>query len=242
MFRNGSVHCNGYKRVRDAFFGRQLFSRAPETENTQLPPHHMRAPRRAHGKLLFARRRRHWLPMRATRLLALHWPYKGTTSLFAAMGCLPSSVSRDAEPDEGERMTTEASTDRSSSSHWQRPAAVRRRRLFSGSHRAFNGDGCAQKKTPKTEADRMSLLDALSEGTLLGALASQELNELIDYMEVVVMQQGQKCDLGGCLCVVLEGEVERSSGTHSNDESGGVSQKHIAGAVFGQVGLFDNSG
>lgn len=180
--------------------------------------------------------------MRATRLLALHWPYKGTTPLFAAMGCLPSSVSRDAEPDEGERITTESSTDRSSSSHWQRPAAVRRRRLFSGSHRAFNGDGCAQKKTPKTEADRMSLLDALSEGTLLGALASQELNELIDYMEVVVMQQGQKCDLGGCLCVVLEGEVERSSGTHSNDESGGVSQKHIAGAVFGQVGLFDNSG
>ena len=104
------------------------------------------------------------------------------------MGCLPSSVSRDAEPDEGERITTESSTDRSSSSHWQ------------------------------------------------------ELNELIDYMEVVVMQQGQKCDLGGCLCVVLEGEVERSSGTHSNDESGGVSQKHIAGAVFGQVGLFDNSG
>ena len=56
------------------------------------------------------------------------------------------------------------------------------------------------------------------------------------------MQQGQKCDLAGCLGVVLEGEVERSSGTHSSDESGGVSQKHIAGAVFGQVGLFDNNG
>ncbi len=161
------------------------------------------------------------------------------------MGCVLSSGSRAAEPDErlaGGRTAPDCSVERSKSKQRRSISAVGRRKVFSGSSVNGEDDHAAPKKTQKSECDRQSLRAALCEGTLLGALSPQELDEMIDYMDVVVMRQGQGCDLGGCLCVVLEGEVEASSTMHSNETGDGVAHKYTAGAVLGQVGLFDDSG
>ena len=161
------------------------------------------------------------------------------------MGCVLSSGSRAAEPDErlaGGRTAPEGSLERTKSKQRRSITGLGRRKVFSGSA----GDGeevnAAPKKTPKTAPDRITLRAALCEGTLLGALSSQELDEMIDYMDVVAMQKGQECDLGGCLCVVLEGQVKASSGSQLMVAISGVSHKYTTGAVLGQVGLFDDSG
>eukprot|EP00900_Chrysochromulina_parva_P017310 jgi/Chrpa1/25580/Chrysochromulina_OHIO_Genome00008299-RA len=161
------------------------------------------------------------------------------------MGCVFSSGSRAAEPDErlaGGRTAPDGSMERTKSKQRRSITGLGRRKVFSGSA----GDGeevnAAPKKTPKTAPDRITLRAALCEGTLLGALSSQELDEMIDYMDVVAMQKGQECDLGGCLCVVLEGQVKASSGSQLMVAISGVAHKYTTGAVLGQVGLFDDSG
>ena len=160
------------------------------------------------------------------------------------MGCVLSSGSREAEPDEshaGGRTAPDGSFTQSKTKPRRSitGTAVGRRKVFSGSRLDGEGGNSAPKKTQKTEADRNQLRAALCEGTLLGALVSQELDEMIDYMDVVVLRNAQEVDLGGCLCVVLEGEVQAGSGEKVSDR---VSRKYTVGAVFGQVGLFDDSG
>ena len=120
-----------------------------------------------------------------------------------------------------------------------RRGSVTRRKVFAGS-RLGGDDVKAPRKTPKSDADRAKLRSALREGTLLGALSNYELDEMIDFMDVVSLKQGQECDLGGCLCVVLEGEVQAMTSAHKDLEERDK-KRFTSGTVFGQVGLFDDS-
>ena len=166
------------------------------------------------------------------------------------MGCVLSSASQDAEADGGKSSATgrtapdileDKSKHRSSRSFSMRSGgAIARRKVFSGSQLDPDDERKAPRKLHKSESERNILREALREGTLLGALGAYELGEMIDYMEIINLKQGQDCDLRGCLCVMLEGEVQTK--TNSSPEcSEKAARRFLQGAVFGQVGLFDDS-
>ena len=71
---------------------------------------------------------------------------------------------------------------------------------------------------------------------MLSALNAYELDEMIDFMDVVPLKSGQECDLTGSLCVVVDGAVLiNPQATESKDS---LPDRFTAGQVFGQVGLF----
>jgi len=80
---------------------------------------------------------------------------------------------------------------------------------------------------------------ALKENTLLGALGSFELDEMIDYFEAITLKPGQRCDVRGNLCIVLDGAVSLSV-DDASDESRQTT-RFTSGGVFGQYGLFHDS-
>lgn len=89
------------------------------------------------------------------------------------------------------------------------------------------------RKINKSEADRRVVRGALQEGTVLSALSEHELEEMIDFMEVVQIRAGQSCNLSGALCVVLEGTV-------STNPQMADAESFTTGRAFGQVGLFQD--
>ena len=118
---------------------------------------------------------------------------------------------------------------------------IARRKVFSSSR--LDGDRGIKEppKIPKTPSEHSQVRSALCEGTLLGALADYEIDELIDYMDIVSVRAGEECDLSGCLCVVLEGAVRTSSTAEVANSSDSLVKHFEPGSVFGQVGLFDDS-
>ena len=90
----------------------------------------------------------------------------------------------------------------------RRRGTVTRRRVFSSSRLGHEGsDARAPHRHVKSDADRFVVRDALKEQTILSALALYDLDEMIEFMEVVNLKAGQSIDLSGCLCVVLEGSA-----------------------------------
>lgn len=122
----------------------------------------------------------------------------------------------------------------------QRGGSISRKKIFSGSRISGSGDGTAVRKSAKSEADRKILKAALKENTLLGALGAFELDEMIDYFEAVTLKQGERCDVNGNLCVVLDGAVELSASTGPGTTKG-TNERFSSGGVFGQYGLFHDS-
>ena len=94
------------------------------------------------------------------------------------------------------------------------------------------------RKISKTEPDRLLIRQALQEGTVLSALSVYELDEVIDFMQVVTFTAGQTCDLSGALCVVVEGTVSINPEITENSITASSADSYAAGQVFGQVGLF----
>jgi len=82
---------------------------------------------------------------------------------------------------------------------------------------------------------------ALKENTLLGALNTFELDEMIDFFEAVTLKAGQKCDVNGNLCVVLEGSVEFTTASEPSLNGSPRCERFASGGVFGQHGLFHDS-
>jgi CRP-like cAMP-binding protein/tRNA A-37 threonylcarbamoyl transferase component Bud32 len=117
----------------------------------------------------------------------------------------------------------------------EHPGNVTRRRIFAGSRVGGNQGAPIPHKVTKTEADQLLVRGVLQERTLLGALSSYELDEMIGFMDVVSLKAGESCDLSGSLCVVLEGAVVL------NATSTQPTERHTSRSVFGQVGLFNDS-
>jgi len=97
------------------------------------------------------------------------------------------------------------------------------------------------RKSLKSESDRNLVKGALKENTLLGALNTFELDEMIDFFEAVTLKAGQKCDVNGNLCVVLEGSVEFTTASEPSLNGSPRCERFASGGVFGQHGLFQTA-
>ena len=120
-----------------------------------------------------------------------------------------------------------------------------RRKVFSSSRLGHEGtDARLPHKYIKSDADRLIVRDALKEQTILSALAPYDLDEMIEFMEIVSLKSGQSIDLSGCLCVVLEGSAIIMNPTQHDAADPPLHasrEAYDAGHVFGQVGLFHDS-
>ena len=125
-----------------------------------------------------------------------------------------------------------------------RTGNVTRRKVFTlSSLGGRDSERGMPRKVNKSEDDRRILRTALQNNTVLSALNSYELDEMIDFMDVVPIKAGQGCNLSGCLCVVLEGAVVINPDLDSDDSDGYAGGERFVGRgdrhdVFGQVGLF----
>ena len=118
----------------------------------------------------------------------------------------------------------------------ERSSSVTRRKVFSLSGMGRDTEARLPRKVNKSDDVRRLVRRALQEGTVLSALNAYELDEMIDFMDVVPLKSGQECDLTGSLCVVVDGAVLiNPQATESKDS---LPDRFTAGQVFGQVGLF----
>ena len=144
---------------------------------------------------------------------------------------------REANNQEGLKATRPPRLSRNESHTRAKPGGVTRRKVFTTS--SMRGEERSMpRKISKTEPDRLLIRQALQEGTVLSALSVYELDEVIDFMQVVTFTAGQTCDLSGALCVVVEGTVSINPEITENSITASSADSYAAGQVFGQVGLF----
>ncbi|KAL1518772.1 hypothetical protein AB1Y20_003056 [Prymnesium parvum] len=93
-------------------------------------------------------------------------------------------------------------------------------------------DGPKSARSHKSEADSALVRTAVQQSTLLGAMLTPQLEDIIDYMEESSFNTGQVIDLSGGMCVILEGRIRLR-----NAVSGGISAFYGKGDVVGEFGL-----
>ena len=123
-------------------------------------------------------------------------------------------------------------------------ASMVRRKVFSNSRMGDRDEGKLPHKHAKSQADVLVIRKALQEQTILSALAEYDLDEMIQFMDVINLRKGQAAEMAGCLCVVLEGAVMIGFSSDSFKQKVGQSDesdRHEAGSAFGQFGLVHDS-
>ena len=110
-----------------------------------------------------------------------------------------------------------------------------RRKIFSLSRTSDAYERKVPHKHIKSEADHLAIRNVLREQTILSALSAYDLDEIIEFMDIVSLKGGQRIDLAGCLCVVLDGTAMLCAADGAAVKNAHRYDAHMA---FGQFGLF----
>ena len=121
------------------------------------------------------------------------WP----SAAPSLMGGVCSFCEETEEPRRGSRLGDEYTRTSSNSPISDGAANQFRRKVFATSRLSGSGRRQAKepKRSPKSAEDRELITRALKEGTLLGALSTSQLEEMVDFMEVVTLRPGEPCEV-----------------------------------------------
>ena len=93
-------------------------------------------------------------------------------------------------------------------------------------------EGKKTTRSKKSDNDSKIIRTAIQQSTLLGAMLTPQLQDMIDYMEEKSLKSGQDYDLSGGICIVLDGRIELKGYLSTKGCS-----SYTKGEVLGDVGL-----